>query len=447
MEKYTKQTALFKDISGKKVAVDFDGGEITSDAGILFLRETEERIGILSRIASVIRDKRHSSYVEHEVLPLLKQRVFQIASGYEDCNDSNELRHASLMKLSCEKLPLSGSALASQPTMSRFENTPSRTTLYRIARAFVDAFIDSYDTPPAGIIIDIDDTDDPTHGTQQMTLFNGYHNTYCYMPIHIYEGRSGRLITTILRPGKRPNGKEIAAILKRIVKRIRTAWPGVGILLRGDSHYNAPQVHDFCKEYGIKFVLGQSANSVLFDTANTLIERAKKQYQSHKKAVQLFGEFAYQAASWSAPMRIIVKAEHNEKGANTRFIATNLQHNNRRFIYQTVYCGRGAMELCIKEHKNHLASDRTSCSGFAANQFRLFLHSAAYVLLHAFRNRCLHGTELAQAQFDTIRLKLIKIGARVRELKTRVKIHLPSSFPLKELFFHVWRLCHEPGYP
>ena len=212
MEKYTKQMHLFKDISGKKVAVDFDGGEITSDAGLLFLRETEAHIGIISRIAAVMRDRRHPGYVAHEVLPLLKQRVFQIASGYEDCNDSDDLRTDALMKLSCEKLPLSGSPLASQPTMSRFENTPSATTLYRIARVFVDAFIESYKTPPDGIIVDIDDTGDPVHGSQQLALFNAYHDAYCYMPIHIYEGRSGRLITTILRPGKRPGGKEIVTL-------------------------------------------------------------------------------------------------------------------------------------------------------------------------------------------------------------------------------------------
>lgn len=446
MKEYTKQMLLFKDVFGKKVEVDFAGGEITSDAGVLFLRETEERIGILSRIAAVIHDKRHPGYVEHEVLPLLKQRVFQIASGYEDGNDSDDLRNDSIMKISCEKLPLSGSPLASQPTMCRFENTPSRTTLYRIARAFVDSFIDSYETPPKGIILDIDDTDDPTHGAQQMTLFNGYHNTYCYMPIHIYEGTSGRLITTILRPGKRPNGKEIVTILKRIVKRIRAAWPDVGIILRGDSHYNSPDVHDFCKKHDVKFALGQTANSILYNKACAIIERAKEYYEFRKKPVTYYDEFEYKAASWSAPMRVIVKAEHNEKGTNTRFIVTNLEHSNRRFIYRTVYCGRGAMELLIKEHKNHLASDRTSCSSFEANQFRLLLHSAAYVLLHAFRSMCLKGTELATAQFDTIRLKLIKIGARVRELKTRVKIHLPSSFPLKELFFQIWRSCHEPGY-
>jgi hypothetical protein len=266
------------------------------------------------------------------------------------------------------------------------------------------------------------------------------------MPIHIYEGRSGKLITTILRPGKRPNGKEIVAILKRIVKRIRAAWPDAGIILRGDSHYNSPKVHDFCARNDVKFILGLTPHEPVWKNARSLQQKAKELYNTYEKPVRLFGEFTYQASSWTQPQRVIVKAEYNHNGANTRFIATNLQHANPRFIYRTVYCGRGAMELYIKEHKNHLASDRTSCSSFAANQFRLFLHSAAYVLLHAFRSKYLKGTEFAHAQFDTIRLKLIKIGARVRELKTRVKIHLPSSFPLKELFIQIWRPCHESGY-
>jgi len=446
MVEYTKQTVLFTDIFNKKVEVDFQGGEITSDAGLLFLREVEKQIGIIRRLADVIHDNRHPSYVKHKTYTLLRQRVFQIASGNEDCNDCDDLRRDPALKYSCDKLPVSGSDLASQPTMSRFENTPSRTVLYRIAEAFVDAFLDSYEKPPEGIILDIDDTDDPTYGSQQMALFNAYHNTTCYMPIHIYEGKTGKLITTILRPGKRPSGKEIFAIIKRIVRKIRDVWPDVGIILRGDSHYNSPVVHDWCRENNVKYALGQTPNNVLWEKARNLMAKAEELYSLNRKPVKIFGEFLYKADSWSEPQRIIVKAEYNEKGPNTRFIVTNLRHNGLKFIYNTVFCGRGAMELLIKEHKNHLASGRTSCNSFEANQFRLFLHSAAYVLLHAFRSRHLKGTEFAKAQFDTIRLKLIKIGAQVRELITKIKIHLPSSFPLKELFIKIWRSCCVPGY-
>ncbi len=238
MGKNTKQTMLFKEISGKKVEVDFNGGDVSSDAGLLFLRETESQIGVINKVANAIHDKRHPSYVKHQIVQLLTQRVFQIASGYEDANDSNDLKNDPILKISCDK----DDPLASQPTMCRFENAPSRMTLYRIGEALVDIFINSYAKPPKAIILDIDDTDDPTHGSQQLSLFNGYHDCYCYMPLHISEGKSGKLITTILRPGKRPSGVEIVSILKRIVKKLRVLWPDVFILLRGDSHYSSPAV-------------------------------------------------------------------------------------------------------------------------------------------------------------------------------------------------------------
>lgn len=236
MTKFTKQLLLFKDISGKKVQADFDGGEISSDAGLLFLREVERQSGAIGCISGVLRDRRHPSYITHPLVELLKQRVFQIISGYEDANDCDGLRRDPIVKMACERLPLSEDDLGSQPTMCRFENAPSRTDLYRIGEAFVDMFIDSYKKAPRGIILDLDDTDDETHGHQQLPLFNAFHDMYCYMPMHIYEGKSGKLVAAILRPGKRPSGKEIVSILKRIVGKIRQAWPEVGIIIRGDSH-------------------------------------------------------------------------------------------------------------------------------------------------------------------------------------------------------------------
>jgi len=429
---------LFKDIFNKKVIADFDGGDVSSDAGLLFLREVESRTRIIKRIANVLKDKRHPGYVKHQFIHLLKQRVFQIASGYEDANDSNELKNDPVMKIICEK---TDSSLASQPTMSRFENTFSRTDLYRIAQVFVDVFIDSYKKPPEGIVLDIDDTDDPTHGSQQLSFFNAYHGGYCFMPLHIYEGRSGKLITTILRTGKRPSGKEIVMILKRIVKRIREAWPKVGIIIRGDSHYGCPEVFDFCEEHHLNYVLGLTPRDPMLKKAQPLSDQAKELFILKNEPVKLFGEFVYQANSWETPQRIIYKAEHNDKGSNIRFILTNLKNTNRRMIYETIYCGRGAMELMIKEHKNHLRSDKTSCSSFMANQFRLFLHSIAYVLLHAFREMHLKNTQFAKAQFDTIRLKILKLGARVRQLSTKIRVHLPSSCPYQEDLFRIWQSC------
>ena len=442
MTKNTNQTMLFKEISGKKVEVDFNGGDVSSDAGLLFLRETESQIGVINKVANAIHDERHPSYVKHQIVQLLTQRVFQIASGYEDANDSNDLKNDPILKISCEK----DDPLASQPTMCRFENAPSRMALYRIGEVLIDIFINSYAKPPKAIILDIDDTDDPTHGSQQLSLFNAYHDFYCYMPIHIYEGKSGKLITTILRPGKRPAGNEIASILKRIVKKLREVWPDVGILLRGDSHYSSPTVYDFCDEHNIKYVFGFKSYKPLLQRSENLMAKARELYEDSDMPVKIYGEIYYQAGSWSTPKRIICKAEHNHKGQNTRFIITNIAHAKYRFIYEIVYCGRGAMELMIKEHKNHLLSDRTSCSSFQANQFRLFLHSIAYILMHTFREKHLKNTEFAKAQFNTIRLKLLKIGARVRRLSTKIKIHLPSSYPLKNEFGKIWNSCCSSGY-
>jgi hypothetical protein len=446
MKDCTKQLLLFKGLSNKKIEADFNGGEVSSDAGLFFLREVENRIGLIRKMTDSLRDRRHPGYVKHQLLELFKQRVFQISCGYEDGNDSNELREDPVMKIACERLPDDDPALASQPTISRFENRVSRTDLYRIAEVFVNVFIDSYSEPPEGIILDIDDTDDLTHGHQQLTLFNAYHGDYCYMPIHIYEGRSGKLITTVLRPGKRPTGKQIVSILKRVVKKIRTAWPEVGILLRADAYYSCPAVFDFCEETDMKYVLGFKSLSPLVRQVESFVQETSQRFKLERHPVKMFTETLYKAKSWEKVRRVIAKVEYNALGSNTRFIITNLEHWNRRFIYQTIYSGRGAAELMIKEHKNHLFSDRTSCTSFSANQFRLFLHSAAYVLFHTFRRLHLKGTQWASAQFDTIRLKIIKIGARIIQRTRKIRIHLPTSFPWKGELQKIWLSCCGSGY-
>ena len=438
MTQNTNQMMIFKDISHKKVIADFNGGDVSSDGGILFLREIESRIQIIKRFTDVLKDRRHPGYVKHPMSELLTQRVFQVASGYEDANDSDTLKDDPILKIVCDRLT---GSLASQPTMSRFENSISRTDLYRIAQAFVDVFIDSYKRLPKGIILDLDDTEDKTHGSQQLSFFNAYHKSNCFMPLHIYEGKSGKLITTILRTGKRPSGKEITMILRHIVKQIRKVWPKVGIIVRGDSHYGCPEVFDFCKENNFKYVFGLTIRTSMAKKMEALSLQAKELYHLKNKPVKLFGEFCYRANSWSQHERIIFKTEYNEKGSNVRAIVTNPGNSNRRMIYDTIYCGRGTMELMIKEHKNHLRSDKTSCSSFQANQFRLFIHSMAYVLLHAFREICLRNTQFEKAQFNTIRLKILKLGTRVIHLSTKIKIHLPTSCPYQKYLVQIWQFC------
>jgi len=428
MDYLSTERLLFEDIQGKKIEADFDGGRVTSDAGVILLREVERRLGLIRRIAEILRDRRHSGYTRHSLREMLSQRVFQIACGYEDADDADTLRDDPALKMACERLP-GGDALASQPTLSRLENAVTRTDLYRIGEALVDSFISSYRTPPVAILLDIDDTADTTHGHQQLTLFNAYYDEYCYLPIHVYEGRTGKLITTVLRPGKRPSGREIVSILKRVVRKIRTAWPDVGILLRADSHYASADVFAFCRRENLKYLLGLTPNPGLRTQTASLVEVAERRFRRERAPVRDFGEFAYRAKCWAEESRVIVKAEHNAIGPNTRFVVTNLTTLTPRVIYERLYSDRGTMELLIKDHKIHLRSDRTSCHRFEANQFRLFLHSMAYILTHALRSRHLCGTPWARAQFDTIRLQVLKIGARVRQLRTRVKMHLPTSYP------------------
>ena len=418
-------------ISGKRVTVDFEGGEMTSDGGLLLLRPIEKKLGIISRLVGTLRDRRHPSYVSHSLEDLLKQRIFQIACGYEDADDCDTLRGDPGFKAACDRLPITGDDLASQPTLTRLENSVNRTDLYRIAQAFVDAFLASYRKPPKAIVLDVDDTDDPTHGSQQLSMFNAYYNEHCYLPLHIYEGQSGKLITTILRPGKPTNGVQVAAILDRLVRRIRDAWPKVGIFLRADSRFRSPEVQDFCEDNGIYYALGLNLNPKLKQMGQPLMDQALDLAQQSEHPIRLFTSFPYQAGTWRRPLRVVYKAEVTLGQPNPRAVVTNLDSSSARFIYDRIYCARGRMEGFIKDHKTFLHSDRTSCHRFEANQFRLFLHSAAYVLLHALRQQGLQGTRWATAQFNTLQNRFLKIGARAIERATRIQFHFPTSYPLK----------------
>lgn len=487
MTQDTQIVLPFARLCGKTLQADFDGGTLSSDGGVLFLRETEAQVGIIRRFVEALDDRRDPRYIDYSHEELLRQRIFQIACGYEDANDCNSLRCDPAFKAACERLPIVGDDLASQPTMSRLENAPRRSELYRMAEALLETFLASYNQSPKALILDIDDTADEVHGAQQQSLFNGYYDAYCYLPLHIYEGQSGKLITSILRPGCRPSGPEIVSILKRVVGAMRRAWPNVLILLRGDGHFSTPEVQQWCEsqEPVVFYILGQSGNAVLKRQASGLLDQARSLYrykqararrkQEHRQQQQskakqetsksqeryqtrseallkakLYTTFSYQAESWSKPRRIICKTEVSDEGENIRFVVTNLETPRNGWIYEMLYWGRGQMENYIKDHKLFLHSDRTSCHKFAANQFRVFLHSAAYGLMHTLRTKGLRGTGWAKAQFNQMQIRLLKVATRIEELKTKVKFHFPSSFPLQEIYETVLRnlspseLCRSP---
>lgn len=436
------------DVGQKPVLINFNGGFLSSDAGALLLRDVEEQIGLIRKMTEVIPDYRDARYIRHKIEELLTQRVAQIACGYEDADDCDALRNDPIFKMVAGRYPEFGEALASQPTMSRFENSMSRTTLYRLARVFADMFIASYEEPPELIILDFDDTDDPVHGHQQLSLFNNYYKQQCYLPLHVYEGQSGKLITTILKPGKRCTGQQMLAIVKRLIGHLRAAWPKTALLFRGDSHFAYPEVMDWIEaQQDVHYLTGLTGNSRLKKEVQPVIERARRRYARSGEDVKLFHAFLYQADTWSIPRRVIAKIEVTAKGLNLRFVVTDIRGGTAAQIYTEFYCARGEAELYIKDHKLYLKSDRTSCTEFKANQFRLFLHSAAYVLIHTLKTTLLKHTEFATATINTIQLRLLKIGARIRECKTRIVVELPSQFPLKELLmrsFQIFTLIRSP---
>lgn len=434
MKKLTTEKLVFQGINSKKIHASFDGGTITSDAGVMWLREVDRQISLTDALANAICDKRDQRYVKQEMHTMIAQRIYQISCGYEDANNCDDLRVDPAFKMAVNRLPIEGDDLASQPTISRLENAVTRSDLYRISEVLVDQFIDSYAKPPEIIVLDFDHTDNETHGHQQLTLFNGYYDEYCYLPLHVYEGLSGKLITTILRPGKRPDGKENTAIAKRIVRKIQKAWPSTHLLFRGDSHFAQPELFDCLEDNHATYVTGMTGNAVLQRLAEPLVAKVRRLSEKTDRAgICCFSSVRYQAGTWRSKRRVVIKAEMTPLGMNVRFVVTNLGTASNEGVYKIIYCGRGNMENFIKDHKVYLKSDRSSCSNFLANQFRLFLHSAAYILLQSLRQNLLRGSELAYARVNTIREKLLKIGARVIERKTMIRIHLPTSFPLKPL--------------
>ena len=438
----TKQAKIFQDvlpfslpaIEHKKVTVDFNGPSQSSDGGVLLMSELSGEIKIIEQISGCITDVRDPRYTLHELYALLAQRIYQIALGYEDANDSDHLRHDPALKMALGVLPDSGKALASQPTITRLENAVSRRDLYRIGEVFLNTFIDSYESEPKIIVLDFDDTESTTYGDQQLSLFNNYYGDYCFMPLHVYEGLSGKLITTILKPGKRSTGQQVLSILKRLVNAMRQKWPNTIIVFRGDSHFCAPEIHQWIKsQENVHHVTGLSGNCKLYKQVEGKLKVARKLFEDTGRKTTLFHSFAYKAGSWSDYQRVVAKIEYGEKGPNIRFIVTDMYQAKAQVLFKEIYNARGRDELYIKEHKLYLKSDRTSCNRFEANQFRLFLHSAAYVLMHGLRENLLQTSQLAKATFQTIRLKLFKVGAHIREMRTKIKVHFPQSYPYQNI--------------
>jgi hypothetical protein len=420
-------------VSGKSVVAKFDGGLLSSDGGVLVLREVEQRYGVADRLAACLVDPRAPDLITHTLADIIRFRLLMIGAGYEDGNDADALRSDPMFKMALDLAP-SDRELCSQSTISRLENLPDARALLRMGRAMVDLYCSSFRQVPKRIVLDIDDTFDAVHGGQQLRLFNAHYDEYGFQPIVVFDGE-GRFVAAVLRPARRPSGKEVRPFLRRLLRAIRANWPKTKILLRGDSHYCSPQVLDWCRAEGLDFIFGVAPTSTLRRHIEGLEASTKARFEAAPEGgkARSFKEFLHGAKSWSRVERIIARVEVGAEGPDTRFIVTNLTTRNARVLYEDVYCRRGQAENHIKSWKTHLAADRTSCTKATANQFRLFLHAGAYWLLWGLRASMPRRSMWRVAQFDTLRLRLIKLAARVVEMKTMIKLHLPTSCPSQDI--------------
>jgi hypothetical protein len=430
-----RETLDFSRRGSKAVVADFQGGRLTTDAGALLLGELADRSGLFDALDAAIPDPRHPLFITHDQRTLIAQRILAIALGYEDLNDHQTLRADPALQTAAGLAPDPESPLSSPPTLCRLENRVDRQALVKIAEVLVDQFVAAHPEPPEHLILDFDATDDPVHGEQEQRFFHGYYDHHCFLPLYVFCG--DELLVAYLRPSDIDACKHAGAVLRLLVRRLRAAWPGVKITIRADSGFCRWRTMRWCDSNGIGYVLGLAKNPVLGRLARDEIERAERQFRQTGQPQRIFGSFAYAAGSWDRSRRVIVKAEHTAQGPNPRYVVANVPGDPRE-LYEDVYCQRGESENRIKEQQLDLFADRTSCHRFVANQFRLLLSSAAYVLVQALRRTALGGTELAEATVGTIRLKLFKVAARVLISARRVVFHLASSYPYQEVFRAVY---------
>ena len=451
----------FHSLGRREVVGKFDGGNITSDAGGLLLRETEMRTGILSRFAECFQDLRNPELIEHSVAELVAQRVYGLALGYEDLNDHDDLRRDPLLAVLVGKEDPEGEgrirqqdkgkAMAGKSTLNRLELTPAEPTAaelrYKkivmkpeeIDRLLVDVFLESYTEPPEQIVLDVDATDDPLYGKQEGRFFHGYYMNYCYLPLYIFCGEF--LLCARLRSSNIDAPEGTVEELERIVGQIRSRWPAVKVIVRGDSGFCRDGIMTWCEARQIDYVFGFAKNERLKAMIASELQQARQWYEETKKAARVFKDFRYETRdSWTRERRVIGKAEHLDKGANPRFVVTSIdaQVMDGQTLYERLYCARGDMENRIKEQQLWLFADRTSTGRMRANQLRLYFSSIAYVLMQALRRLGLRGTEMAAAQCHTIRLKLFKVGAQVKVTVRKVWVSLAGGYPAVDLFRQVY---------
>jgi hypothetical protein len=444
MTESTRGTVRFETPGGLPLEAAFDAGRLTSDGGLPWLREADQALGLCDLLAGCIPDWRQR-VVRHSLATLVRQRVYQIACGYADQNDATTLRTDPLLKLVCGRRPVSGVELASQPTISRLENAVDRHAIEALAAAIVEVYIAqrSRSGVPRRLLLDLDGTDDPAHGDQEGVAYHGYYRQHMYHPLLVFDGETGQLVTAVLRPGNVHASRFVVLVLRRLRRRFQAAWPDVTLEIRADSGFAVPRLYAWCEAHAVTYTIGLIPNPTLEARAAPLLAAARARSAAQGGAkVRLAGEDRYQAKTWPHPRRVVFKAEVLAKGPNTRFVVTT-RSDDPLALYD-FYVDRGGSENWIKDFKNALAGDRLSDHRFWANAFRLLLHAAAFWLLDTLR-RWLAATEAAAYQLDTLRLRVIKIGGRVRELADRVRLSLASSHPAEPLWLALAQRLTPPG--
>lgn len=417
----------FPGLKHKKLQAEFSGGAISSDGGVLLLRALDQRLGLLQAVDQAIPDPRDPRYIEHSQLSLLRQRVYGLCLGYEDLNDHQSLRGDPAIQTAVNR----ETELGSQSTLCRLEQRMDRSVMSAVHEVLVKQFMDSFETAPEELILDFDATDDRVHGDQQGRFFHGYYGHYCFLPLYVFCG--DHLLASYLRPSKIDGAKHSWAILALLVKRLRHTWPQVKIVFRGDGGFCRWRMLRWCDRHGVGYIVGLAKNKRLLKQIESISEQAAQCFNETQSKVRWFKDLVYAAKSWDKPRRVVAKIEHMDKGANPRFVVTNLK-GGAQALYDNVYCARGEMENRIKEQQLGLFADRTSCHLWWPNQFRVLLSSLAYTLLEALRRLGLQGTELARAQVTTIRLKLLKIGAVILRNTRRIRFLLSTHYPYQDLF-------------
>jgi hypothetical protein len=415
-------------VEGKALTTTFDAGRSSSDGGLIVLREIATRLGLAETITRPLMDGRDPARVRHSYAEMALTRMLMIAAGYEDCDDIDALRCDPALKIAVGRAPETGGDLMSQPTLSRLENIADWRALARIGLGQIDLYCRSFKTPPKQIVLDIDDTDDPVHGQQELALFNAHYDCTCFQPIHIFDGLTGKPVLSLLRPGKRPSGEEVAKVLRHVITRIRRRWPRVAILVRADSHYCSDPALSLLEALGCDYIIGFAINAKLLEIAAPWRGLCDIRRSRMRPTVRRFHQLPYRAREWSRSRKLVARVEATSLGTDVRFIVTSLEGRGKK-LYQKVFCARGQAENLIKDMKRWTRSDKTACHRWEANQFRLFLHTGAYWLLHALRGAAPKRSRWRGATFETIRRAFVKVAVRIEELKGKIKLAFPASYP------------------